>query len=1219
MKIKDLFTFEEIQPVIKIGSIENEEKMVKNFVISSNLKDDLIYFLEYLNGNKTDKNTSINIIGNYGTGKSHLLAFISLLLSKIELREYIQDEEIKNRFKELDREFLVVKYELPATQDNSLADIFYYHVQEQLSQNYGIEIDDYGSEGDKDSKKILKDPKQILEEIILKIKEKYPEKGLIVIFDEYSDFIRQKSTINDQQYDLNFTRQLAESSSNQDFILMLSMQEHIFSSPEYKGHADLIRKIEQRFLNINITSENIEEIVSKRIVKKNENKIQEIRTLFEDLKPKFQNLSVEEDKYIDLFPLHPYVIEVFSKISFFENRSILQFISDEIRKILDKDFPEFITYDLIYSSMIENQYGISNREDVKPVVAVVNSLKDIVNSLDDRYKKNANRLIESLAIKNLISSPDKDGDKKGGDSPEKFAENLFIIPKSSMISPVDDIDTTLNMLIQKSLGQFINKDAKNNIYYINLNATIDYEQIINNKASKLGDWQSLNEKFVEEFLLDELEFELDKNINFWDPSKKYILNDTVKWKERNSFREGNFIVDIGNKIEIKDKDFTIVLHGYAQTNGYDSNCILINPKYNDNFSKALKRLVATIELIKTHTYTDVMKNKKRTIIDNELKPAFNEVFSKSTIKYKQKDYSLEDLGINSEITTEIFSQIKEKLLSEELTNKYDKYPRFKAKISYNNIENTIDSVLKVIPTEGAVKDLTTQYTNILIPLELYKDNLLDVTSSEYAKIILNKLNDDKNLDVNEIIAEFKKEPYGLQKEIVYLIIAILLRNGDIILSNRNGKSYSSTEFNQIDSIKKLEDIKYIKKESDIPVSKIQELFNVLDLDSSLISLKKNRQKGFTSYLSKIEEILNDINIINSDFKSITYYKPMRDVFNEIDIKLNQINKVNFEKLKINSLIGFKNLDYSKEHLEEINENYEVITNLKSLFKDIQEYIINSINYMNDALKLLNKYDCFFKNTKELNQISDDFMAITSNLRKLLKEDERNPLKGKIELFKKKYKEIYYNAHRNAVGEGVNWKLLEEIGQSSEYNKLKAMKGINSLNSTIFNKIFIEINDLNELRKDDLVMEELNDSPTATSSSFPDKKFIAIESQIEALYDETINTYNQWTKQILEDVSDKKDKLELLEENEQKIIGDIINAKELQDINENTIAAINNILKDIEIKEINMDELFREVTRNKDTLKLDEFKSKINEYITEKTKGSDEDKIRILVVNGDSDE
>ena len=68
MKIKKLYDFEEIQQVIEIGNIKNEREMAEKFVISLNLRMDLMEFLEYLKGNKKEKNISVNVIGNYGTG-----------------------------------------------------------------------------------------------------------------------------------------------------------------------------------------------------------------------------------------------------------------------------------------------------------------------------------------------------------------------------------------------------------------------------------------------------------------------------------------------------------------------------------------------------------------------------------------------------------------------------------------------------------------------------------------------------------------------------------------------------------------------------------------------------------------------------------------------------------------------------------------------------------------------------------------------------------------------------------------------------------------------------------------------------------------------------------------------------------------------------------------------------------------------------------------------
>ena len=776
------------------------------------------------------------------------------------------------------------------------------------------------------------------------------------------------------------------------------------------------------------------------------------------------------------------------------------------------------------------------------------------------------------------------------------------------------------MIIQKSLGQFIRKDKESDVYFITLDTIIDYEQIINNKASNMGDWNRINETFVEDFLLDELNFEYEENISYFDSSKKFVLEDSVRWKERNSFRKGFFIINIGNDLKFdKNQDFIIVLN--TKTN---NNCnfgdIIVKPKYVDEFSLAVKRLVAVEELIKSRVHLEEMKIKRRTIIDEELKPAFKESLLKSKIVFEDKEYTLEELGINSDISSDIFSQIKEKLLGEKLTEKYPEYPRFKSKLSNKNIVGTFETVLKNIPTEGAVKNLINQDANILIPLGLYKENILDINESKYAQIILEKVDDTgKNVDINEIIEEFAEYPYGLQKEIVYLIIAILLRNGDIMLSSSRGKTYSSTEFGKLFSagLKAFDEIRYIKKEEG-PGSQTQLLFDTLDLDKSLLQLKKNHNKAVVKYGSKIEHILEDIKFINSKFKEISSYK-IDLPLGEIEDKIIFINDTNFYKLKINNLAGFKNLDYSPENLRKIKEAYELIHKLKSLFKDIEDYINPGISYMENVIRWID--NDFFKDgdKQSLKDIYNDSMDILRNFRKLSKEDERNPLKGKIELFKDKYKTIYFNAHNDYVGEGVNWNLLADLEQSPEYNRLNNLKDINSLNTSLFRDIQIKIKNMRDLQCNDLRIEDLDNSYHCVCMFPEGAKFQNINKQIEDLDDEIEDLYNSWIKQILDNINDKKNNLDILDSNEVKIIQNILDTNELpQDINIETINAINNLLKDIQIEDINLNDLFTHLSEDKDTLKVDEFKNKLNAYIEKKTRDFDEDKVRIRLIKDSGD-
>ena len=139
MRIGDLFNFEDIQQVIVFDKVKNEQEMVEKFVISPNLKAELFQFLQYLNGEKPEDNISVDVIGNYGTGKSHLLSFLSIILSNPQMVQYIQDEELREEFSKINREFIVVKYELPA-QDKKFEDIFFRRVRLQLKENYYLKL-----------------------------------------------------------------------------------------------------------------------------------------------------------------------------------------------------------------------------------------------------------------------------------------------------------------------------------------------------------------------------------------------------------------------------------------------------------------------------------------------------------------------------------------------------------------------------------------------------------------------------------------------------------------------------------------------------------------------------------------------------------------------------------------------------------------------------------------------------------------------------------------------------------------------------------------------------------------------------------------------------------------------------------------------------------------------------------------------------------------------
>ena len=64
------------------------------------------------------------------------------------------------------------------------------------------------------------------------IKKNNPKRGLVVIIDEISDFLKQKAREKIRR-DTGFLRILGQVAQESDFMFIGAMQEHIFTNPKY--------------------------------------------------------------------------------------------------------------------------------------------------------------------------------------------------------------------------------------------------------------------------------------------------------------------------------------------------------------------------------------------------------------------------------------------------------------------------------------------------------------------------------------------------------------------------------------------------------------------------------------------------------------------------------------------------------------------------------------------------------------------------------------------------------------------------------------------------------------------------------------------------------------------------------------------------------------------------------------------------------------------------
>src|ERR1035438_2319826 len=101
MKYSDLIQFEPIETVVQLREADtaaDARRLVETFVISDRMAEllcDLVF--PQLQFDKPADNKGILVVGNYGTGKSHLMAVVSAVAEHTDLAPRLTNTKVANR------------------------------------------------------------------------------------------------------------------------------------------------------------------------------------------------------------------------------------------------------------------------------------------------------------------------------------------------------------------------------------------------------------------------------------------------------------------------------------------------------------------------------------------------------------------------------------------------------------------------------------------------------------------------------------------------------------------------------------------------------------------------------------------------------------------------------------------------------------------------------------------------------------------------------------------------------------------------------------------------------------------------------------------------------------------------------------------------------------------------------------------------------------------
>lgn len=240
MRYGDLIQFEPIESVIQLldaNRPDEARKLVATYVISDDMAERIAkLMIPQLSFDESVDHKGLLVVGNYGTGKSHLMSVISLVAEDARYHEMIRHPKIAEAASAIAGKFKVHRIEISSQM--SLRDIITQQLELFLEKN-GV------SYSFPPADKVVNN-KAAFEEMMAAFAEVHRDHGVLLVVDEFLEYLRSRKD-HDLVLDLSFLREIGEVTKHLRFRFVAGVQEAIFDSSRFQHVADSLRRVNERF------------------------------------------------------------------------------------------------------------------------------------------------------------------------------------------------------------------------------------------------------------------------------------------------------------------------------------------------------------------------------------------------------------------------------------------------------------------------------------------------------------------------------------------------------------------------------------------------------------------------------------------------------------------------------------------------------------------------------------------------------------------------------------------------------------------------------------------------------------------------------------------------------------------------------------------------------------------------------------------------------------
>jgi hypothetical protein len=1225
LKYSELIRFDPIESVIQLTA-SNEateaENLVKSYVMSDNMAAQIkTNMLSQLSLDDVVDNKGVLLVGNYGTGKSHLMSVISAIAFDAANLAHLRNQSFAKEAESIAGRFEVVRIEIGAV-TTQLREIILSKIQQDFKAR-GIAFEYPSADSVTGNKETLRDAMQLFG-------AKYPDKGYLIVVDEFLDFLGGKDD-HAVRLDLGFMRELGEIVKESRLRVIFGVQEKLFDNPAFSFVSQTINRVRDRFEQGIIRKEDIAYVVSERILKKTDEQKAIIREHLQKFCSLYTNMSERLEEFVSLYPIHPSYIDVFNKIYIIENRHILANISKIIGGILDNEMdentPGILSFDS-YWPFIRDNFSYRTDANIKEVVEKSEQLEDIVNRSFPKklYKQVAIKIINALSVHRLTTG---DISLRAGLTSENLRDDLCLY----LPGLPDQSSDTLQMLVQTVLrdvmttvsGQFIDHDADNGQYYLDLKKDVDYDEKIAQRAATIAD-DSLNNYFY-----DIIYSCLDWDTAEYVPNFK-IYEHTLNWHSHHIFRRGYLFLGTPESRPTAQppEDYYVYFvppYGNATYNDdkkRDEVFFLFKP--NDEFKNNLRQYASACIL--------------RGLAEEKNKSAYQgkaDVFRKKLTKFLSENrntcFDVICRGVQKQPVEvmkgaykpdnpfkETIDLVASLLLDDWFTEKYTEFPVFKTTIT---LKNQADVTRRALDQFAGRKE---QLGNAMLDsFGLLSGENITISNSKYAgyySTLLDKQPVGAVLNFSDIYDEpfnsYVDKKFGMSYVLLPIVLLGLVYTGHAVISLKNGAVLSASNLDIIPKINAADiyEFKHIAKPKDLRLAELARLFEILELPVGTITDPGSREVGLEKLLTRTQEIVGTAiqakARLDGDFS--LWGEPL------IASHLADQHKAAAKRIadmlanfggRFNTVAKLNNFTYSVDEIEKLAADIASVRRVLEYDAFKTECGANVSYLMN--IDLLPVGESLKRKIEEANA---EFRQIRDNIGTggTFGETAALEANGVLTAVKDAYIDIYFEEHKKRRLTATEYKRKVGAVDSSAFANLKRLSAIDEILSVA--KLTCIETDLSALK----VCYELTPELLKTSHFCPKCGFQLgggdplVKGAVDAIEERIDTLLEDWTTTLLNTISDPLvlGQKEFLTAEQKKAIDTFIETKALPDkLDQFFAGAVKDLLKGFDAVTLTASELTDKLIAL-GACDVDTFKAKVDEVVADLSKGKDKSKLRIIV-------